>query len=299
MAADFLFIANPTSGAKQAGALATSVRDLLLKAGRSVELQMTSAPGHAGKLAAEAVAGGVKTVVGCCGDGTLQEIACALEGTPAALGIVPGGRCNDFAGAFGLHKKLSPEELARILLDGTTRLVDLGAIGERRFLTVATMGFDSEVSRFVETRKLWLKGTAAYLYGVVRVLLRFRAPLVTLKGDFGTHEGRVLLAATGNAPSYGGAMHIAPAAKLDDGLFHICVVDEVSRFTVLRILPRVLKGTHVTHPAVRMLSSKTLDIETPEQSQWICADGETMCQTPCRLSVRPGALRVIVPPAPA
>jgi diacylglycerol kinase (ATP) len=168
-------------------------------------------------------------------------------------------------------------------------------MGDKRFLTVATLGFDSEVSRFVETRKLWLKGTPAYLYGVVRVLMSFRSPLVRLKGDFGSREQRVLLTATGNAPSYGGAMFITPGAVLDDGVFQVCIVGEVSAFTVLRILPRVLKGTHITHPAVTLLNTSTLEIETPEGPQWVCADGETLGQTPCRLTVRPKALQVIVP----
>jgi diacylglycerol kinase (ATP) len=167
-------------------------------------------------------------------------------------------------------------------------------VGDRRFLTVATLGFDSEASRFVETRKLWVKGTLAYLYAVVSVLRAFRAPLVRLRGDFGAYEGRILLAATGNTPGYGGALRIAPDARLDDGLFRICLVEEVPRLTVLRMLPKVMKGTHGTHPKVRMFASRSIDIETPEGPQWVCADGETLCQTPCHFEVVPGALRVLV-----
>lgn len=191
----------------------------------------------------------------------------------------------------------------RTLLQGRRRALDLGlyrnladpAAGEKRFLTVATLGFDSEVSRFVETHKLWLRGTPSYLYGVVRVLLRFKAPLVRLKGDFEPFEGRVLLAATGNAPSYGGALHITPGAKLDDGIFQVCIVKEVSAFTVLRIVPRVFKGTHIHHPAVTLLETRSIEIETPEGPQWVCADGESLGQTPCRLEVKHKALQVVVP----
>ncbi len=292
---DFVIIANPTSGCHAAPKLAMRVRELLLKEGRTVELRMTTAPGDARCFAAEAAAARVPVVVGCGGDGTLQEIATALEGTGAAFGILPGGRCNDFAHALGLHKRDTPEKLARVLLDNRRRAIDLGAMGAKRFLTVATLGFDSEVSRFVETRKLWVKGTPAYVYGVLRQLIGFKPPLVRLSGDFGTHESRVLLAATGNAPCYGGALLIAPGARLDDGIFFICVVANVSRFTVLRILPRVLKGTHVQHPAVTTFASSRVHIETPEGPLWICADGESLGQTPCTLEVRPRALQVIAP----
>jgi diacylglycerol kinase (ATP) len=165
----------------------------------------------------------------------------------------------------------------------------------QRFLTVATLGFDSEASRYVETHKLWFKGTLAYLYAVLRVLVNFRFPLVRLRGDFGVFEGRILLAATGNSPSYGGAMRITPNAQLDDGVFHITVVEQVPRLTVLYMLPRVIRGTHLTHPKVRALVSRHVEIETPEAPVWVCADGESLRQTPCRFEVHPRALQVLVP----
>ena len=292
---DFIIIANPTSGSRSAPKLATRAKELLQGEGASVELRVTSERGDAQRFSAEAVSIGIRAVVGCGGDGTLQEIATALDGTQTAMGILPGGRCNDFAQALGFKKTDPAERLVSILRANQRRAVDLGAIGDKRFLTVATLGFDSDVSRFVETHKLWFKGTLAYTYGVLRILRTFKAPLVKLHGDFGVREGRVLLAATGNASCYGGAMHIAPGAKLDDGLFHLCVVDQVSRLTVLGILPRVLKGTHVHHPAVHMLTSRIIEIESPEKPLWICADGESLAQTPCRIEVRPGALQVLAP----
>src|SRR5579862_8088633 len=260
---DFLVIANPTSGSRAAPAMATRAAELLRQKGHSAELKVTGARGDAKRWAADAAAAGVRHVVACGGDGTLQEVAAALEGSTTILGILPGGRCNDFAHALGISKKDSIEKLVGILTSGSPRAIDLGAMGDKRFLTVATLGFDSEVSRFVETNKMWLKGTPSYLYSALRVLRTYQFPLVRLKGDFGTIEGRLLLAATANSSSYGGAMKIAPEAKVDDGLFHLCVVDKVSKLTVLRILPRVLSGTHTHHPAVRIVTTKFVEIETP------------------------------------
>jgi len=295
MPADFILIANPTSGHQRAPHVATRVTEILKAKGASAELRLTAARGDAQRIAAEAASQGARVIVGCGGDGTLQEIAMALEGGSAAMGVVPSGRCNDFAAAIGLSRHDSPERLADVLLNGTKRAIDIGAMGSARFLTVATLGFDSEVSRFVETRKLWLKGTPAYLYALMRVLIGFQGPLVKLKGDFGEFEGRVLLAATGNTACYGGAMQIVPGALLDDGLFNMCVVDNVSRTTVLRVLPRVMKGTHLTHPAVRSMHTRSVEIETPGQRVWVCADGESLGQTPCRFDIKPGALQVMCP----
>ena len=295
MATDFVIVANPVSGSHAAPELATRAQELLQRAGKTVRLRVTQARGHAGELAAQAAAEDAGAVVGCGGDGTLQEIAGALDGSQTALGILPRGRCNDFAFAVGLGKQDAPEKLVQALLNGRRQATDLGAMGPKRFLTVATLGFDSEVSRFVETRKLWLKGTPAYVYGIARTLISFRSPLVRLKWDDGELEARLLLAATGNAPCYGGAMRIAPGAQMHDGKFQLCVVRAVSRLTVLRIFPRVMKGTHVSHPAVSLVDARSVEISTPERPVWICADGESLGQTPCKLEVRPGALQVLVP----
>jgi len=235
----------------------------------------------------------VKHVVACGGDGTLQEIATSLENSATAFGILPGGRCNDFAHALGISKRDSIEKLVGILTSNKPRAIDLGAMGEKRFLTVATLGFDSEVSRFVETRKLWVKGTLSYLYGIARVAAGFQISAHDFARRLGERDERMLLAATGNTPCYGGAMQIAPSAKLDDGLLDICAVKQVSRWTVLGILPKVIKGTHTTHPAVTMLQSGRLEIETPDGPQYICADGETLGQTPCAFEVKRGALKVL------
>jgi diacylglycerol kinase (ATP) len=293
---DILIIANPVSGVHSAPRVAEEVRNALQKRGAAVELQLTTSRGDALRKARAAVERGVRVIAGCGGDGTLQEIATALDGASAALGVIPRGRCNDFARALGLKRSDPPERIADILLAGKRRAVDLGAAGEKRFLTVATMGFDSEASRFVETRKLWVKGTLAYLYAVACVLLRFKAPRVRLRGDFGQIEQRVLLVATGNGPCYGGAMRIAPGARLDDGMFQVCLVEEVSRLTVLSVLPLVMRGAHVNHPRVRMLETSFLEIKTLDGPEWMCADGESMCQTPVRLEVRPGALQVMTAP---
>jgi diacylglycerol kinase (ATP) len=294
--ARYLIIANPVSGAQAAPQAAAEVLARLKSAGQEAELQLTQKRGHARELAAAAVQGGLDVVVACGGDGTLQEIATALEETPVAMGVLPRGRCNDFARAIPLPRRGTAADLATILLARKQRRVDLGAVGTQRFLSIATLGFDSEVSRFVETRRLPLKGTAAYLYGVVHMLVSYRFPRVRLSGDFGVREGRILLVATGNTDSYGGALRVCPGAKLDDGQFQVCFARAVSRPTVLfSLLPRLLKGTHIHHPAVEMLTTRRLEISTPDGPQWICADGETLCQTPCTFTIRPGTLRLIVP----
>lgn len=300
-APEYLFIANPTSGRRKARWLAEEVMQRVRAAGRSAELALTGAPGQARTLAAEAAKRGTRVVVASGGDGTMQEVASALAGGPCVMGVLPGGRCNDFAHALDIHKRDPLDAHAKMLLEGRARKIDLGLVrsggegaGERRrFCTVATLGFDSHVSRFVETHRLPVRGAPAYILGVLRHLFRFRPPLVRLRGDFGEMEERILLVATGNAETYGGAMRIAPGAKLDDGQLDVCVVKAVPRRTILRIFPKVFSGKHVNHPAVKLLRTRRIEIEAPEAPEWICADGESLMQTPVVMEVEPGTLEVL------
>ena len=289
----FLIIVNPAAGRRAGLQTARKVCQLLQAAGKRADIELTAAPGDAYRLARDAVAAGVEIVVGAGGDGTLQEIGRALESTGVALGIIPAGCCNDFARAVGLLRSDSPERLAAVLIRGLQRAVDLGQVGPHRFLTVATFGLGSAVNRFVQGRKLRSRGTLAYLQGVLCVLLRYRASPATLRGDFGERSGQFLMAAIGNAPSFAGNLRITPGAHVSDGLFQVCLVNDVSRLTVLAALGRLFRGTHLAHSAVETFNTRFLEIETTLEHGWICADGESLCRTPCRLEVRPNALRVV------
>jgi len=305
MSTEILVVTNPVAGRGRARLLTEQVVAALRGKGHRAEAAFTEKAGDARRFAAEAQGQGARVVAGCGGDGTLQEIATALAGTDTALGFVPCGRCNDLARVAGVTRKDPVEKLADYLTGKKRTQLDLGCCrlkgpdgtyGEKRyFCTVATLGFDSAVSRFVEQRQLPVKGTAAYLYGIVRVLAKYRCPRVRLRGDFGELDERILLAATANTPYYGGAMRIAPDARPDDGVFHVCVVKEVPTRTVLRILPRVFNGKHVKHPAASMLTTRHLEIETPDGPEWLCADGETLGQTPAFLEVSPQVLHVQAP----
>ncbi|MCX7872773.1 MAG: diacylglycerol kinase family lipid kinase [Verrucomicrobiae bacterium] len=294
MSNKFYIIANPLAGKKSAPTLAVQVLEALKSNGAVAELVLTASRQKTTELIGQ-IESPDNVIVACGGDGTIQDVVNGLKTPDTILGVIPGGRCNDFARAIGVYGIDDADMYAKILLNGKTKNFDYGIINGRKFLTVATFGFDSEVSRFVESHKLILKGTSAYLYGVFRILFDYQFARIKLSGDFGAVEDKVLLVATANTPFYGGAMKIAPSATPDDGCFDVCMVKEVSKFTVLRMLLRVFKGTHITHPAVRIFKTRELKIETPYANHWICADGESIARTPCIVKIQPGALKVIVP----
>ena len=162
------------------------------------------------------------------------------------------------------------------------------------FITIATCGYDTEVSRRAAKGTPLFAGTASYAYAAVETLFYYEPPNVHLEGDFGTHEGPLLLAATGITNRYGGGFQIVPDARIDDGLFDVCIIRPVSALTVLRLLVTLFWGGHVGHPAVSMHQTRTLKIET-DTPMLLYADGEPMCETPATIEIIKHGLVVMSP----
>jgi diacylglycerol kinase (ATP) len=292
-------IVNPTAGRGRAEGSAQVLVRALENSGAAVSVSTTAARGDAERLAAEAVKAGATRVVACGGDGTVHEVVNGLmsardESSDTALGILSCGRCNDLVYALGLPK--DPVAGAEALVHSTVRRIDLGRIGDRYYTTVATLGFDSEVSQYVNegSAPSFLSGTAAYLYGAIVKLIQYRSPSVRIKGDFGEYEGAIFLAATGNTSRYGGRMEVTPSAIVDDGKLDLCLIRPIPRRVVLQMLPKTFKGNHVGHPAVSVQQTRRLEIES-EAPLWLWADGEQITQTPATIEVVPLALPVLVP----
>lgn len=291
-AEDFLLIFNPVAGKRRGRLLADIVQQRLSAAGLSGKMVMTQQRGDGSRLAEKGLAQGIPRIIVCGGDGTIHEVVNVLVHSTATLGIIPGGKGNDLARALGIPKH--PLAAAEVILSGEVRVIDLGQLNDRYFSTIATLGFDSEVGRLVNEGKAPFSGMWAYLYVALTTLWSYQCPSVSLTGDFGTFTGNIFLAATGNSSSYGGGMQIVPPAAIDDGVLDICIIKEVLPRTVLRMLPTVFWGGHVTHPAVTIARMKRLRVES-SQPLWFFADGEPVCSTPAVIEVAEKALRVFTP----
>ncbi len=297
-----LIIYNPISGRGRGKRFAETISNQLSQRDVTVELEPTSSSGDAQRMVRAAVSTSPDKygcVVACGGDGTIQEVAHALATLSAPLGdkvpplgLAPSGRCNDFARALGVPT--DPSTIVEILHRKHTMPVDLGCANGQHFCTVATLGVDAQVSSFVDTMRMPLKGTLAYVYGAIRVLMKYRPTSIKLEGDFGLIDQSVFLATTANTSSYGGGIPIVPMATPTDGKLDVCVIDSVGRLSAFRMLPIVMTGRHAGRAGVRFLQTKVMKIHT-DIPQDVWADGEHIATTPVTMSVVPNAIRVIVP----
>jgi len=290
---DFVLIANPTSGKRKATVIAESAYQQLTAEGRKGRVEFTTGPGDANRLAQAAVEEGSRWVIACGGDGTIHEIVNAIAEKPdVVLGLLPCGRGNDFSNALQIPKNHA--DAIKVLLNGRTRRVDIGKVGDRYFDTIVTCGYDAEISRRVAEEGAPFAGTASYVYTAIAMLFSYKSPYVRLEGDFGSYEGKVLLTAVGITPRYGGGLKIVPNAVIDDGLFDVCIIKPVSRWTILRMLVKIFWGGHVSHPAVNIHRTKSLTIETDPPVR-LYADGEPVCSTPTTIEIVERGLTVLVP----
>jgi len=229
------------------------------------------------------------------GDGLIGQIGGALAETGHPMGIVPGGRGNDLARVLGIPKE--PAEAVALLAEHQVREIDVGVANDRRFLCIASCGFDSECNRLANETH-FVKGNLVYAYAALRTLASWQPATFTVGLDDRdpiTFTGYSV--AVANSRAFGGGMFVAPHAELGDGLLDVITISDVSKLRYIRGLPKVFKGTHLENEEVGEDRARTVEINADRPFE-LYADGEHLTDLPAKLSTLERALRVIAPAAP-
>ncbi|GAA1320002.1 hypothetical protein GCM10009647_052120 [Streptomyces sanglieri] len=157
-------------------------------------------------------------------------------------------------------------------------------------------GFDSRVNDR-GNRMRWVGGRFKYDLAILAELAAFKPIAYRVRLDDGpVREIEATLIAVGNGSTYGGGMRICADAVMDDGLFDVTVVGDCSRTTLLKVFPRVYKGTHLSHPKVTVHRVSSIELAAAGVTAY--ADGEQLGALPLTARCVPGAVRVLVPGSP-
>ncbi|WP_406009930.1 diacylglycerol kinase [Streptomyces sp. NBC_00637] len=296
MTSEITLFVNPAAGRGRGAHAAPPAASALRAAGYTVHTILGVNPEDALARARAAVAGGTGALIAVGGDGVAHLALQAVAGTRTPLGLVAAGTGNDFARALGLPVR-DPAAAARLVADALKgariRDLDLGLVGDRWFGTVLASGFDSRVNDR-GNRMRWPTGRARYDLAMLAELAAFRPfPYRITLDDGAVREVEATLVAVGNGTSYGGGMRICPGADLTDGLFDVTVVGDCRRTTLLRVFPKVYRGTHIDHPKVTVFRAAKVGIAAAGVSGY--ADGERLGELPLTARCVPGAVRVIGP----
>jgi diacylglycerol kinase (ATP) len=313
---DTLVIYNPIAGRGRVQSQWPQVEQALQAAGVEFDAVASRAPLDAVQLAREA-SRKYNSVIGVGGDGTLHEIVNGLlqasgEDETIPLGVIPLGNGDDFAkvipplapiGGKSFDWHLAVEKIAR----GETRLFDAGRMlgdhlrpdigeGAHYFVNGMDVGFGAHAARNFTTVPRFLKGMSAYLAAIFKTMIQY--PIIRLSvqlDDQAPFQQTTTMTAITNGRCFANGFWVCPDASPDDGLFDLMVTQAVSRLTILRLIPKITKGSHTNEPVLKMYRARrvVLDSQAPLLVE---ADGELpyLETHHLELDILPRKLRLIV-----
>ncbi len=237
--------------------------------------------------------GSCRCVVAAGGDGTVSDVINSRPGVP--LAVLPLGTENLFARDFGFTTDV--EALARAILAGQSRTIDLARAGGRLFSLMLGVGFDADVAHRVARwrvagRHLRRVTYLSYVGPILNALRDYRHDPIELEADGIRVRGAH--AWVFNVPRYSLGLQFAPHARDDDGWLDWVVFERPGARSLLSCTWAVRRGRHLALPGVRHGRARSIRI-TAEKPVPVQADGDEAGWTPVEVQVVPRALQVIVP----
>ena len=189
--------------------------------------------------------------------------------------VIPAGTGNDFVRTLGWSLDSLDEQLLSVTTTKPSS-IDLGLVDGEWFGAILSTGFDSIVNEKANSMQ-WPKGPMKYNAAIAVELPRFKPRHYEITLDDRTISTEAMLIAVANGRSYGGGMLVCPNANISDGLFDVMVLHPISKIEFMKVFPQVFAGTHISHPAVEIVRSKAVSIESKAVAY---SDGERIGQLP-------------------
>lgn len=288
-----VFIVNP-----KAGITPKSKTVIELLAGNVIpssrfipEVVFTQRAGHATELAKEALGRGADIVVASGGDGTVNEVACAMVNTGIPMGILPAGSGNGLARSLGIS--MSYALALRTIIRGNTKMMDVATVNDILYTSIAGVGFDAHVAqKFSES---YIRGMFSYMKIILNEFRAYKPLSYTLTIDGVSMEKQALMIVFANGNQFGFNTRIAPDAKVDDGFLDVCVMKKMPVSQLLNVGYHMMRGTPVKTGYTEYFKGKEIIIEC-SSDPLMNIDGEPkIIKSPVKISIHPLALNVIVP----
>jgi YegS/Rv2252/BmrU family lipid kinase len=278
-----LVIYNPAAGHGRVQVQWSQVEQTLQSSGIDFKAVATRAPLDAMHLAREAPEK-YSQVIGVGGDGTIHEIVNGLlqasgENETIPLGLIPLGNGDDFAKVIPPEASIGGKPFdwraaVQKIVRGQIQSIDAGRIvgdhlrpgfgdGVHYFINGMDVGFGALTAQNFATTPKFLKGLSAYLVAILKTLIDY--PTLHLRiqlDDLPPFDQSTTMTVITNGRCFGNGFWVCPNAQVDDGLFDLMVAQSVSRFTILRMIPKLMNGTHVNEPIVRMYRARRVVLES-------------------------------------
>lgn len=224
----YLVIINPHSGTTKKTNIPELTNNFLSEGGeRELYFVYTNGEGHARRIIEDIAGRGFDAVIGVGGDGTINEVADAVRTTDMTMGIIPMGSGNGLARSLDIP--MNPEGALAVIRRGYVKQIDCCEAGGVPFFVTFGVGFDAQVTASYDQKSF--RGPLSYVLSTVDQLIKHKPLPYRLHLNGEVIEQRAFLVTCANADQYGNNAIIAPDAELDDGLFDVVVIRDLSLLT--------------------------------------------------------------------
>ncbi len=273
--------------------------------GKDYILHVTEYHLHAVEIARKIVAAGGRNIIAAGGDGTINEIINGIFSHPLEirsecnLGIINGGTGQGFSQSIGLPACL--EKQLEIIKNGQTNLVDVGYSKfknqkveeeERYFINEFQIGIGGEgVERVERKGKRW-GGRLSFGLRTIQSIVSYTDQPLSIIIDGKKMTGKKFFGViVANGAFMGGGMHLAPNAKVNDGVFNILIIHETKLLQRFLNFSKIYSGQHIYTKFFSYVNAKSVHVESSIKTL-VEADGELLGNTPCSTKIIPKALRI-------
>ncbi len=298
---DALLIHNPAAGRhlrRRTSDLA-EVRRTLAEAGIAIEVADTSRRGEATRLAREAAERGRDLVIGCGGDGTVNEIVNGLARSNVPLAVLPAGTANVLAKELGLPWDIPAA--AALIPRGRLERVALGFAQHqppesdgRYFLCIAGAGVDGSMVYRVNSRLKRATGTLAYWMAGLSHFFSYRLIPFEIAADGQSFQAPQVI--IGRTKHYGGPFQLTPGADLFSDRFETAVFTTTNRFRYPAHMMAVWLARLRRQGDVHFVKTQRVLCQgAAGHTIYVELDGEPAGTLPMEFRVVPDALTLVVP----
>jgi len=300
-------VVNPVSANKTTAKEWPGYEKALSDAGFEFEAVLTEYPGHAAELTRKAIKLGFKTIMSVGGDGTMNEVVNGffendrLIDENSRLVVFSRGTGCDFVRSLGINRNI--EDLLAILKRNREKQIDVGRLSlvrtegnmpARYFLNVADTGIGAETANRVNMHSKRLSGFLSFMLGTLSTVVLYKNKNFEVVIDDNIHLNGIMNSViVANGKYFGGGMMVAPDAVMDDGVFDIIILGNLSKPDIIKSFPLIYKGKHMNHPKLKYYRGSKVKV-TSGGKGLIEVDGEIPGRADAVFELMPKALKILI-----
>lgn len=267
----YLTIINPNSGTSRKTSIPELAYNILSENGSELYFVYTNEQGHVAQIIDDVATQGFDVVIGVGGDGTINEVADAVRPTDMTMGIIPMGSGNGLARSLDIP--MDPEAALEVIRKGYIKRIDCCEANGVPFFVTFGVGFDAQVTASYDQKSF--RGPLSYVLSTVDQFIKHKSSLYRLHLNGEVIEQKAFLLTCANADQYGNNAIIAPEAELDDGLFDVVVIRNMSLLKAPQVAINLFTKNINESASIDIYRTDHLIIER-EEADYAQVDGELL-----------------------